>query len=54
MQRNRLPIYIAEVPEGHFYGLPMIDPNGHKVARHYGAPEFELPLGSIARGDFGR
>jgi sarcosine oxidase len=38
-RRDRFPIYLAEVPEGIFYGLPAIDSNGHKVARHYGAPE---------------
>jgi sarcosine oxidase len=42
-QRDRFPIYIAEVPEGHFYGLPAIDSAGHKVARHYGAPELLSP-----------
>ena len=42
-QRNRFPIYIAEVPAGHFYGLPVIDGSGHKVARHYGAPELTNP-----------
>jgi sarcosine oxidase len=38
-RRNSFPIYLAEVPEGIFYGFPVIDNNGHKVARHYGAPE---------------
>jgi sarcosine oxidase len=38
-RRDRFPIYLAEMPEGIFYGLPAIDANGHKVARHYGAPE---------------
>jgi sarcosine oxidase len=42
-QRDRFPIYIAEVPEGHFYGLPVIDGSGHKMARHYGAPELTAP-----------
>jgi sarcosine oxidase len=42
-QRDRFPIYIAGVPEGHFYGLPVIDSAGHKVARHYGAPELLSP-----------
>ena len=42
-RRDVFPIYIAEVPEGHFYGLPVIDGNGHKVARHYGAPELMVP-----------
>jgi sarcosine oxidase len=38
-RRGRFPIYLAEVPEAIFYGLPAIDANGHKVARHYGSPE---------------
>ena len=38
-QRDRFPVYIAESPEGHFYGFPVIDGFGHKAARHYGAPE---------------
>lgn len=42
-QRDRFPIYIAEVPGGHFYGLPAIDSAGHKVARHYGAVELTSP-----------
>jgi sarcosine oxidase len=42
-RRDRFPIYLAEVPEGYFYGLPVIDGNGHKVARHYGARELLDP-----------
>jgi sarcosine oxidase len=42
-QRNRFPVYIGEVPEGHFYGFPVIDGFGHKLARHYGAPELLSP-----------
>ncbi len=38
-QRDRFPVYIAETPAGHFYGLPVIDGFGHKAAMHYGAPE---------------
>jgi sarcosine oxidase len=41
--RDRFPIYLAQVPEGYFYGLPVIDELGHKVARHYGAPELTSP-----------
>ena len=41
--RERFPIYLAEVPEGYFYGLPVIGAAGHKVARHYGAPELQSP-----------
>lgn len=42
-RRDRFPIYLAEVPAGYFYGLPVIDGNGHKVARHYGSPELSDP-----------
>ncbi len=42
-RRDAFPIYLAEVPEGYFYGLPVIDALGHKVARHYGAPELISP-----------
>ena len=31
------------MPAGYFYGLPVIDGFGHKVARHYGAPELATP-----------
>ncbi len=43
--RDRFPVYLAETPEGFFYGLPAIDPRGHKLARHYGAPELTTPDG---------
>jgi sarcosine oxidase len=42
-QRDRFPIWITEVPEGHFYGLPVIDCCGLKMAQHYGAPELQTP-----------
>lgn len=38
-RRDQFPLYIADVPEGFFYGFPVIDSFGHKVARHYGAKE---------------
>lgn len=38
-RRDRMPIFLAEVAGGPFYGLPAIDARGLKVARHYGAPE---------------
>jgi sarcosine oxidase len=44
-RRDRLPIFIADVPGGPFYGLPAIDRFGLKVARHYGAPERPNPDG---------
>lgn len=41
--RDRFPVYLADTPEGCFYGLPIIDQKGHKVARHYGAAELSSP-----------
>jgi sarcosine oxidase len=38
-QPDLFPVFIADVPEGSFYGFPVIDQNGLKVARHYGATE---------------
>jgi sarcosine oxidase len=42
-QRNRFPIWLAETPEGYFYGLPVIDSSGLKMAQHYGQPELLDP-----------
>jgi sarcosine oxidase len=42
-RRDRFPIFIADTPGGPFYGLPMLDAHGAKVARHYGAPELSDP-----------
>jgi sarcosine oxidase len=42
-RRDVFPVFIAELPEGHFYGLPALDAHGVKVARHYGAPELSGP-----------
>lgn len=42
-RRDVFPIFIAETPDSHFYGLPMLDPNGVKVAQHYGAPDLRDP-----------
>jgi sarcosine oxidase len=36
LRRDLFPIYMAETPGGFFYGFPMIDGLGHKVARHDG------------------
>jgi sarcosine oxidase len=44
-RRDRFPIFICDTPPGPFYGLPMIDPRGIKIARHYGAPELTSPDG---------
>ena len=38
------PIYIADTPEGYFYGLPALDANGVKVAQHYGTVELSDPV----------
>jgi sarcosine oxidase len=43
LRRDVFPTYIAETPAGHFYGFPVIGPDGAKVARHYGAPELRGP-----------
>jgi sarcosine oxidase len=43
-QRDRFPIYIADTPEGAFYGLPALNADGLKTARHYGAPELLDPF----------
>jgi sarcosine oxidase len=42
-RRDVFPLYIADTPEGHFYGFPVLNANGAKVARHYGAPELAAP-----------
>jgi sarcosine oxidase len=44
-RRDRFPIYLVDTPAGPFYGVPAIDPRGHKAARHYGAPELPTPDG---------
>lgn len=43
VRRDRFPLFIADVPETPFYGLPAIDARGVKVARHYGSPELLGP-----------
>jgi sarcosine oxidase len=48
-RRDAFPVFIAETPEGYFYGLPALDPCGVKVARHYGAPELPDPT-AVDRG----
>jgi sarcosine oxidase len=42
-RRDVFPLYIADAPLGHFYGFPVLNANGAKVARHYGAPELTAP-----------
>ncbi len=36
LRRDIFPIYMAETPNGFYYGFPVIDGLGHKVARHDG------------------
>lgn len=40
---DRFPIFVADTSGGAFYGVPVIDANGLKVAQHYGAPELSSP-----------
>ncbi len=42
-RRDVFPVYMAEVPEGFYYGFPTIDPAGHKVARHDGGEQVDDP-----------
>lgn len=42
-RRDRFPLFIAETPGGHFYGFPVLNSDGLKVAQHYGAPELLDP-----------
>ena len=37
------PSFLADTPQGYFYGLPALDVHGVKVAQHYGAPELTDP-----------
>jgi sarcosine oxidase len=55
VRRDRFPIFLADVPCGPFYGLPAVDADGVKIARHYGAPELPDPDGvdwQISAADF--
>src|SRR5205085_941360 len=42
-RRDVFPAYINDTRHGYFYGLPMLDTNGVKIAQHYGAPELAGP-----------
>jgi sarcosine oxidase len=42
-RRDVFPVFIADMPYGFFYGMPMLDEAGVKVARHYGATELAGP-----------
>lgn len=35
-RRDVFPVYLTEQPEGTYYGFPVLDANGHKIARHDG------------------
>jgi sarcosine oxidase len=37
------PVFMADLPEGCFYGIPATNGRGIKIARHYGAPEMFRP-----------
>ncbi|HVS35713.1 MAG TPA: N-methyl-L-tryptophan oxidase [Gemmataceae bacterium] len=43
LRREAFPIFIAQTPDGDFYGLPALNADGVKVARHYGVPELREP-----------
>lgn len=43
-QENGCPIYLYETPRGIFYGFPVIDDKGLKVAMHSGGTPVEDPL----------
>jgi sarcosine oxidase len=42
-RRDVFPCHVTELDTGVFYGFPVIDGYGAKVARHYGAPELRDP-----------
>jgi sarcosine oxidase len=44
-RRDRFPVFLYEHAQGAFYGMPMIDGRGVKIARHYGEPELSSPDG---------
>jgi len=35
-RRDVFPVYITDMPQGTYYGFPVLDASGHKVARHDG------------------
>lgn len=47
--RDKVPVFMVADQEGFFYGFPMVDPEGVKVARHYGQAEVHHP-DEIIRG----
>ena len=47
--RDKVPVFMVADQEGFFYGFPMVDPEGVKIARHYGQVEVHQPS-EIMRG----
>jgi sarcosine oxidase len=47
-RRDLFPIYMAETPAGFYYGFPVLDPRGHKTARHDGGDLVADP-GTVVR-----
>ncbi len=44
LRRDRFPIYMVESPGGFYYGFPVTDSRGHKLARHDGGLLVADPL----------
>lgn len=44
LRRDRFPIYMVESPGGFYYGFPVSDSRGHKLARHDGGLPVTDPL----------
>src|SRR5205085_12379776 len=40
-RRDRFPIYLAETPDGFYYGFPVLDSDGAKLGRHDGGEAVE-------------
>ena len=47
LRRDRFPIYMVESPDGFYYGFPVTDSRGHKLARHDGGTLVEDPLSPV-------
>lgn len=47
--RSQLPVFMFARADGFYYGFPMVEPAGVKIARHYGQPEVRN-VGEIQRG----
>ena len=44
-RRDVFPVYLTDLPEGTYYGFPVLDASGHKVARHDGGHIVTDPAG---------